>query len=156
MTLRVWRAGVAIVVGMVLVVSVGLALDVVPGLGLGTVAGRLPRWVVSAEVSHTVASLTAQTKTADVAAVVATLERFAGSHGFVRDADGAVMVGAPDPDHLRLSYTGPRASLSFYTEPGAAVLGVESEPGRHDDLSALTADVRAAFGPLGFTDMGSH
>ncbi len=148
MALHGWRAGVPIVVGAVLVAALVFAVNVIPGLSM---AGLLPGWAVSAKVSHTVASLTANTKTGDVGAFVATLDRFAVSHGFARDADVAVMKG-PDPDHLRLSYTGSRASLSFITEPGEAFIALESEPGRDDDLSALAGDVRAAFAPLGFTD----
>ncbi len=150
MVLRGWRAGVAIVVGTVLVGGVVFfALDVLPGLRLAAAAGLLPRWAVHAAISHTVVSLTAKTKTADVEAIVATLERFAASHGFVRDADGAVMVKGADPDHLRLSYTGPRASLSFYTESGVAVLAVESEPGREDDLSGWVGMFGRLLGRLG-------
>ena len=152
MVVRRGVAVVAIIVGSAIVGgAVFIATDILPGLSLGAASGLLPSWAVGAQVSHIVATLVAPMETSNVGTVVAALDRFAASHGFVRDGNQARTVQQPDPSHLDLFYTSPRANLSFYTAPGTATLAVVSEPGRNDDLTSLINEVQSTFAPLGFT-----
>lgn len=152
MVVRRWIAYVAIVVGTILVGgAVFFATNILPGLSLGALSSLLPSWAITAQVSHTVATLAASPKIADIETIVATLDRFAASHGFVRDEDEHMKSQPPDPTHLRLFYTSSRANLSFYTTPGQARLAVVSEPGRSENLTSLVAEAQSTFAPLGFT-----
>ena len=151
MIIRGWRAFVAVVMGTGVVGAVVFFVaDVLPGLSPEAASGLLPGWAVSAQVGHTVATFTAKTKVGDAARIVVAMDRFAASHGFVRDQDQAVGVRAADPDRINVSYSSERAFLSFVTKPGSAELAVETEPGRNDDLAELVRDVKVVLEPFGF------
>ncbi len=145
--IKLGAIGVGIVIAWIVVY---LVIDLGSGLSLEAASSLFPHWAITAQISHTVADFTADFNAAEIETIVAALNRFAASHGFVLQEDVAATFQPPDPEHLRFYYTSPRASLSFYTDPGKATLAIVSEPGRNDDLTPLVNEAQSAFAPLGF------